>query len=202
MASLVTNARAKQHNLLNQVGTTLLGNLLEAASDWVKLYTRKDFTSAAYTEKYDGQGTFDMFLNQTPVTDVATVIIDYQDGTTPTTIDNTADDQFLYDGETGELKFHPNSTADITYFPFGFQNITVTYTAGYAALPEAITEAVCQIAAALYGMGSSSQNPAFESEKMGDYAYKLRNDLTKEGGLLNAVTRQTLNLYRTYGKAG
>ena len=33
MASLVTNARAKQHNLLNQVGTTLLGNLLEAASD-------------------------------------------------------------------------------------------------------------------------------------------------------------------------
>ena len=200
MASLVTNARAQRHNLLNQVGTTLCGELLEAASDWVKLYTGKDFTSTVYAETYDGQGTSVMFLNQIPVTDIASVVIDDQDGTSTTTLDNTDDDVFLYDGETGEVRFHPNASEDYAYFPSGFRNIVVNYTAGYAAIPEAINEAICQVAMALYRMGSSAQNPAFQSEKMGDYSYTLRKDADEGGGLLSKSTMQTLCFYKTYGR--
>jgi len=200
MASLVANARAQRHVTLAQVGTTLLGELLEAASDWVRAYCRTDFESAEVTETYDGQGRSTMFLDQLPVTDVATVTIDDQDGTTATEIDNSGDDQFLYDGETGELRFHPNGTADYTHFPAGFQNVTVKYTAGYAAIPELVNEAICQVAAALYRMGSSDKNPAFESERLGDYSYKLRADVADGGGILGKTTMQTLNFYRVLGR--
>jgi hypothetical protein len=56
-------------------------------------------------------------------------------------------------------------------FPFGFQNIQVSYTGGYAAgaVPDPVQEAACELVALLHRASTSDSSK--KSEKLGDYAY-------------------------------
>lgn len=196
---MTTAARANRHTAAANIGATLLGELLDAATEFIENWCHRTFASTVHAEVYDGQGDSILIADNLPITDVASVVILWNDDTT-TTIDNTGEDEFRYDPQTGIIKFSPNTTADYAYFPKGFQNITLNYTAGFATIPESVQEACIEVALAFYKMGSSDKNPAFESEKLGDYSYKVRKDAADGGGLLTPTTRQTLAAYKIQGK--
>lgn len=74
---------------------------------------------------------------------------------------------YRFNSETGQL-----FTID-GYFDWGYRNIEVRYTAGYAsgAVPDDVQEATCSIAGALYNMSQTSGS-GLKREKIGDYEYE------------------------------
>jgi len=194
--ALTTAVRAKRYNTLAGVNATLLNELLEAASDLAENFCSRAFASAVYApETYDGLGDAILFLRNMPITDVASVLIRDPDGSEED-IDNAADDQFVYDPDAGILRFDPNCTSDHTAFTLGFQNVDVTYTGGYAAVPDAVQQAVIIIAIGLYSEGSFSGDPGLESEKLGEYQWKRQSKSTTDNqGYLPNGARQLLTPY-------
>ena len=159
MASLVTEARARRNPQLANAEANLLAALLTAASDSVERYCGRAFLSAERTETYSGSGGYVLFLRCYPVTSIATIKwLDEDAVATEITSGNRVNLR------TGELR--------LTYecFPYGFENITVKYTAGFTTIPEAVQEAVVQIVAQLYADGL--QDATLASEKLGDYSYQ------------------------------
>lgn len=159
MASLVTEARARRHAQLLGADATLLAALLTAASDSVERYCGRVFLSAERTETYSGLGTNILFLRCYPVASVAT--IKWLDDDAVETEITTGNRVNL---RTGELRLTEE------YFPCGFENIKVKYTAGWTTIPEAVQEAVVQIVAQLYADGL--QDASVASEKLGEYSYQ------------------------------
>jgi uncharacterized phiE125 gp8 family phage protein len=178
MTRLASVARAKAHPLLAGADDTYLGYLLDAASEAVEVWCNRVFTSAEFTEKHDGNGRIALFVRNLPVTDLASIAILDPDGETET-IDNSGDDQFVYDAATGRVEFLPTHTATHGSFTRGFQNITVVYTAGYAsnAIPQPVQELVARLAGALWEWGASAgfKVPGADSETLGKYSYKLKD---------------------------
>ena len=194
MADLVLAARAQFHPALAAVNATLLGYLLTAASDWVKEYCGRTFTASLLAEKHNGTGDDTIFVDELPITSLVDVKILNDDGTT-----DTCDDlDFRYDAAVGEIKFQPDPTGDWDYFPKGHQNITIDYNAGYATIPQAVQEAVCQVAIAMRAQGSNANNPALASESMGAYSYSLKGGA--ENTILTPALRATLAMYRVHGR--
>ena len=193
MATLVALARAQQHPAAAALDATLLTNLLLGASEWVELYCNRKFASATFTEIHSGDGTSILHLDQLPITALTSVTILDDDGTSTV----LASTDFRYDPQTGELRFAPDPDGDYTYFPRGFRNVTVVYVAGFAAVPDAVQDAVVEIALTVAAIGKQAGNLA--SERLGDYAYTLRNAAAEPGGILSPATRSTLAMYKVYG---
>ena len=175
MAQFANVNRAKQHNILKNANTTLLGNLLTAASDWIEGYCRRVFTETEHTdEAHDGDGTTGLFLDNFPVSDVASVTIIDSDGT-ETDIDNTDDDVFRIADDEGYIEFAPSASEDYGHFPGGFRNVKVTYTAGFATIPEPVVQASIYVAIQLYSQGADMTNPGMKSWKMGEASFTRKS---------------------------
>ena len=145
----------------------LLASLITAASAAAERYCGREFTSVLRTEIYDGDGSPYLMLRAFPlgVAGVAAITVTAEDGTT----DTIAIADLLLNLGNGVIKIKagaPNS--DVSYFPSGFQNISVPYTAGYVTIPADVQQAVVQIAE---GMLSANERAGdVTSEKIGDYA--------------------------------
>ncbi len=175
----------------------LLAQLAEAASDTFEALCNRTgfgFEEETLTEEvYDGPGSRMMFLNRTPVTDLATIFIRESDDTF-TSLDNTGDDVFYIKADTGQIVFanDPATSPDRSFFPTGFQNVKATYTGGYtdALMPNDIKQAVAEIAMI---MGGTSTGGAVQSEKLGDYSVKFAA-LTASG--LPPLTSAVVSKYK------
>ena len=165
MADLIVLARAQQLPTLASVNAAYLANLISAASTAIERYCKRVFGSAAYvSEVYDGNGSTAMFLLNFPITALTSVVVLESDGTT-TTLAGTG---FDIDAGIGEIRFERDCSTDYCYFPSGFQNLQVNYTAGFATIPADLQEACAQYCAWLYA--GSAVMAGVQSEKLGDYA--------------------------------
>lgn len=189
MTMYASVARAKQHKTLYRADTTLLTNLIEAASDLVDNYCDQSFTSASATEYYDGTGHEWLIVNRVPITAITSLTIT-DDSNTDNTI-STSD--LRYEATTGKISFKPVVSSAYDYFLPGFQNITIVYTAGYTTIPEAIQEATIQIARNLYAQGSTYKNPAFSAERMGEHNYTR---LSSNEEIMTPIVTALLSKYR------
>ena len=191
MADLITQARAL---LLPAIPATIslvyLAALIEAASNLAINYCKRDILSATFTdEEYDGERTKSLVLREFPIISLTSVKTVESDGTESTCLGA----QFRINHELGEIKPIPDCTCDYCYFPAGFQNLKVTYVAGYAAVPEDVQEAVAQIIEWLYSNASAASN--VESWKLMDAAAKYKLELAGTP-LLPATVRALLGPYR------
>ena len=196
MASLVTVDRAGMHPAAARLDATALGKWLEAASDWVKLYCGRTFTATLQAEVHDGDGTSVLYVHELPIVSLVDIKILEDDGDTET----LDDEDFRYNAQTGEIRFQPDPDGDYSYFPRGFRNVTVDYNSGYAAVPEAVQEAVIEIALQVCAAGANPNDPSLASEKLGSYSYSIREAAQQPGGLLSPAARSALGMYRTYGR--
>jgi hypothetical protein len=130
--------------------------LLDTASELCREYCRREFGVNAVTELLDGPGRCDLLLGRPPVSALSTIEID--------------------DVAIDLAEVQIDSKAGILYredgWPCGRKNIRVSYSGGYTDIPGPIKHGVLIVARFLLERGKISG--AFEEERIGDYAYKLR----------------------------
>ncbi len=117
----------------------MLGRLITAASAYIQTWCDRQFAQQTYSEVRDGTGAIRMAFAQTPVTAVASV---------------TIGGQAIPPGDavaTPGFYFTPTLLMLNGYeFCRGFGNVSLVYTAGFAATPPEIEQACIELAAFRY----------------------------------------------------
>lgn len=114
----------------------LLERLITAASASISQYTNRNLLTASYTETSDGLGNFYTCTKNFPVTAVASVTID---GVSIPISSGPLDNGFFFDAWGVGVRG--------CQFNRGRQNVTITYTAGYATIPADIEQACIDLVA-------------------------------------------------------
>lgn len=118
----------------------LLLSLIAAASAFVLKYIDVEgFEIKSYTQKYNGTGSNVLCPDNRPITAVASLAID---GIAVSASINCSDAGYVFDKYGIYLRSHR--------FCEGVMNVDVTYSAGYAVVPDDIKQAVIEIVAEKY----------------------------------------------------
>jgi len=158
-ADLTTVANLKQWlNISTTTDDALLARLVTACSTAIQNYLNRQFASASYTDNIDGEATNAIILGNYPVTAVASLTID---GIAIPSSTGTGVPGFVWDMYGVQL------VPGLYQFTRGNGNITVSYTAGYAAIPLDLEQACIEFAALRYKerarIGIASQTLAGET---------------------------------------
>jgi hypothetical protein len=148
----------------------VLTNRLAAASSAVRAYCGHRFTTTAYVEYHDNDWwSAKLTLRQYPVTSLTAVTIRPYEA-----------DAETYDGGdfivTSYGAISPKPSSDVEGFPAGFQSVKVEYEAGASTVPADVQEATAMIVRSLYQQIGNADKAAYDSERLGDYNYKLKAD--------------------------
>lgn len=124
---LTTLAQVKAYGAISGTeADVLLATLISAASERIKRYLRRDLVPATYTDQeLDGPGTLALRLPQYPVTAISAVTLEGS---------ALAGTDYSLEASSGLLYYTPGG-GDPAPWPRGRRNVTVTYDAGFAALP-------------------------------------------------------------------
>jgi hypothetical protein len=119
--------------------TAVLQSLVTAESTRIQTWLGYNVASAAYVETRDGNGKAMLVFANAPVTAVASVAIWWQ----PVAA--------LTPGECSGYSFDANALYLAGgVFPKGRRNISISYTAGYAAIPADLAQACVELTALRY----------------------------------------------------
>lgn len=102
--------------------------IINAVTEQVERYCRRPWRSRAFVDLQDGNGTVRMTLRRMPIVSLTSVLRLNRDGTTAAAY--TASD-FVVSLERGSIEFRSWNV-----FWRGFENYQISYTAGYAAIPD------------------------------------------------------------------
>jgi hypothetical protein len=134
---LTTVANVKEYGAIEGAANDgLLQKLVTAASRFAESYCSRSFHSAAYTETYNGTGTYRLLLRNFPVTAVAAVSVN--GAPLASSVLNTSPG-FQFD----ELGLY--AVGGLVFPRCGPRNVVVTYTAGYVEIPEDLAQAVNEL---------------------------------------------------------
>lgn len=155
--------------------------LIDAVSVWIENVCNRTFNSTVYSTDLDGTGTAVMVLPQYPIISLSDISIgnDY-DGWVA--FSNAAMSQVRIKYTEGELYYAGG-------FNEGWSNIKVGYIAGYETIPEDLKLLCIQIIVDL--ANQSEKDGTLESEKQGDYSYKIATVVEKSNKY-----QKVINLYR------
>lgn len=165
---LTTLAKVRTHLDLEVAFTTddaLLTQLVTAMSTWLKgQLGGRDIYSTTYTEYFSGCGETTLLPKQYPVTAVSALTIDGE----VVPVRPTWDDVGYVIVDQIAIKLVGYTAG------YGVSNVTLAYTAGYAAIPEDIDQAVIELVAWRYRerkrTGQVSANVAGESVTFSTFA--------------------------------
>jgi hypothetical protein len=113
---------------------TLLNRLITAASGFIQSWLNRQLLSASYTETRDGHGGPTMVFANYPVTAVASVTVD---GVAIPAAASVLANGYRFTGTMISLAGY--------LFTRGTGNVTLVYTAGYAAVPSEIEQACLEL---------------------------------------------------------
>lgn len=140
MADLTTLANVKQYMNLSSIGDdALLSNLITRTSLMIENFIDRSVLAGARSEVRDGHGNRRMFLSDSPVTAASSVVVDGV--SIPAAATSTANG----------YRIVQNSIVLNGYtFTVGYANVSISYTAGYAAVPSDIEQACIETVALAY----------------------------------------------------
>jgi hypothetical protein len=175
-----------------------INQLIPAASKIVQEYCEREFLSATYTERYDGNavglnGGY-IWLNNVPVTAITSITFEPDFSVLSETVTGS---NFSYDPDTGLVQFDPDSNYTRA-FRMGFRNLSVVYTAGDASVPEEVDTATAMVVAAM--VGQAGRDPSAYRERIGDYEYYARS--AADGGSPYEVLRYATPILDKYRRIG
>ena len=141
-------------------------DLINAATDFMENFCKRRFKKSTYTaELYDGNGTTMLFLKEFPIISVTTIHWTY-----PAVADDLVDSTYYKIYHAGG---YIQRTAG---WIKGYQNIKVTYEAGYdftVAIPSEL-QSICN---ALVNLRyNQPDRPGIKAEKMGGYSVSYSED--------------------------
>ena len=186
--ALITISRMKQAPAAARYADAELLSLISGASLVVEEYCGRTFWKSSVHETYSGMNKNQLFLSMTPVDSVAAVLITDESDV----VDTYTSGSMLFNKVTGELQFKPS--ADLTFFPGGFQNVEVRYTGGYTEIPIEVQDAVIGVALAMGSQSSTSNELALGADASGDYAYGHR-EVAKTYGLCSLAVKSVLDKF-------
>lgn len=196
-----------------------VGALIEVSSELIQKECNREFlTGAVVEEPHNGDNLNSIFCKNIPLTTLTGITIlpdiseftrEYLDDylftwfsnlTVPIVYpdaDHTMDDLFSTNIKTGEIWFKPLNlittppTTYLGYFPFGRQNILISYTGGFDAVPTPIQMLCADLVQAVFSPEDVFGN--IDSEKLGQYFYK-----TKKGVMENMLmaNKRIISLYK------
>ncbi|MDE2229908.1 MAG: phage gp6-like head-tail connector protein [Alphaproteobacteria bacterium] len=133
----------------------LLTRLITAASQFIQAWLGRTVAETAYTETRNGFGGTRLFLRNRPVVSVASLTVD---GNAIAPSSGAGQPGYLFDDSSVYLAGYA--------FSRGQQNVTIAYTAGYAATPPELEQACIALVALRYKerdrIGQVSKNLAGE----------------------------------------
>src|SRR5487761_205916 len=141
--------------LMTTSDDALLTRLVTAASAFIQTWLGRTIAQTSYSETRNGQGGTRLFLRNRPVVAVASLTVD---GVAIAPASGPGQAGYLFDDSSVYLAGHA--------FTRGQQNVTVAYTAGYAATPPELEQACIALVALRYKerdrIGQVSKNLAGE----------------------------------------
>ncbi len=137
---------------------TLFTPLIASASAAIRGYCRQNFEAVEGVELYDGDGTPTLFVRRRPVVAVAVVAIAGETLPAGAYVWN-ARGRISLVNEVDNIRMLWSGV-----FPRGVANVSVTYTAGYAAVPDDIREACASLITFWY---NKLRNLGIESKSVG-----------------------------------
>lgn len=181
--ALITLAEAKQY--LGESGTesdAQLAALINEVSSWIAPgYLGRELVSKQRTEYYHGDGSGTLLLRNVPIISIASVYLDANRAwTSDTQVDLAAD--AVIDKGAGLIRLW-NTRAS---WYWGFQNVKVTYTAGYTVgpggtLPPAIKLAVKRTVKRQWTQGMTGNLLDLSAQNIGDKSNSFRDaDLSSD----------------------
>lgn len=144
--ALITLQDAKEHlTIVGAESDPVIEGLINTASALCEDFTGRALKSAERTEVYDGTAGTELTLRQYPITEVATVEF-LTSGPPDAWTEQDLSAYGLYVVQPVEDTIGFRTLA----FPYWRQNVRVTYTAGYVAVPSKLKEACRQIVLSIW----------------------------------------------------
>jgi hypothetical protein len=187
MASLASVSQLQARLTTDIVAIERALALLADASAVVRGYTGQDFTQATTTDRVQVKRGW-VKLPQRPVTAVSAVR-------------DTNNNQILFQWLSGDrVQIQPNLD-EFSNVPWqgGLKLVDVTYTHGYATVPDEIVAVVCQIAGR--ALGTSPDAAALTSEGIGSYQYATGGAAASGAAGMLAGERAVLDRYRRHARS-
>lgn len=163
--------------------------LIAAVSAAAETFCRRVLSGGvlAYTERLDGKNRGRVWLRNRPVVAITSITIN------GAALANPNGDAWTLDGESGELllgdgRYDPRFAP---WFPTGRGNVVVSYTAGYAAVPDDVKRAA--IFWIKHYANALAADSSKQSETIGDYSY---TNAPGAGISMPAVAEALLTPYR------
>ena len=147
--------------------TATLTRLISAVSTRIQDFLGYQVASQTYTRSFDGRGERKIVLPDRPVAAVSSVSINGQP-ITPAVLPGCG---FVFDGKSVALVGHT--------FCRGYQNVTISYTAGYVSPPFDIEQACLEWVSGSFQ--SQLRDPAVTEIKAGDTTEKYAIGVTELG---------------------
>lgn len=145
-------------NLTATADDDMLTRMITALSSYIQSWLNRQLASQSYTEVRDGAGKGTLTLANYPVTAVASLTVN---GVAVPYATNSQGNGYLFD------QYRIIMVGGGYTLTEGVQNIVVTYTAGYAAIPPEIEQACIELIATRYRerdrIGQTSKSIAGET---------------------------------------
>lgn len=135
---------------LSNTDDQLLQRLITAQSRYVQSWLNREIKSRAYNETRNATKGQRMMFGDYPVTSVSLVQVDnvvIPPAANPTSAGYSFDDQFVY---LNGYSFGGGLALGSRLFGRGFNNVKLSYVAGYASVPAEIEQAVIELVALRY----------------------------------------------------
>jgi len=140
---------------------SLLGALVDGASEAIENFCRRRFATAQYTEYHDGGDSAILLLDHCPVQSVAEIRVDARHNfERAEPVDE--DDYVVYPEEGLVVRI-------AGLFSAGTRNVRILYTAGYAQTPQDVKRVCVMLVASWFNRGRQRAD-GLQSERLGDYA--------------------------------
>jgi uncharacterized phiE125 gp8 family phage protein len=144
---------------------TVLTNLMTAVCAFIENVCDRVFNETTYTEEIYSGGEKIIFLKKYPVSAVSKVEYKSGSNSNPTWTEFTEDDYDLVDGRR-LIRAGGWAPGVNTIWPSGYNNIRITYTAGYSSNPADLEQLIIELVAKKFnqrksdGIGSESAEGA------------------------------------------
>lgn len=164
MSDLTTLAKVKNYlGITTSDHDTLLEYLITRMSTFIRTYCGRDFDQTTYTDdKYDGEYKNDGFLRlrHFPIISVTSL---YDDTSREFTADTEIESgDYIIRNDEGIIQL-----LDGVFFNEDYQNIKITYVAGYSTIPEDLEQACIDLVGFKFNTRQSSGK---RSERLGRWA--------------------------------
>ncbi len=159
---------------------SVIEDFINRASIWANDYTGRRLKSRSNSDVYDGDGSDLLLLRDYPLVSIVDLRID--DGSYEGAPPQTTSEDYTLNLPSGLIKLKNG-----VLFVKGFQNVDITYTAGYTTAPETVKEAVLLYVGHLYRRQYADQKFGVQSETVGDRTTTYGSDdiIPKAKSLLN-----------------